>query len=81
MGNLGKNFHFYVLSDKRNSSHRLIDPYKKGLIEIQLMKNKDDLINAEIELPLNCLYVPRKCPNGKDAHISWSYCPWTGKKL
>ncbi len=61
MDNLGRNFHFYVLNDKINSSHRLIDPYKKGLIKIQLMKNNnDDLINAEIELPLNCLLMKRQ---------------------
>ena len=81
MGNLGKNLHFYVLNDKIDSFHRLMDPYEKGLIKIQLMKNENVPISAEIELPLNCLYVPRKCPNGKDAHITWRYCPWTGEKL
>jgi hypothetical protein len=81
MGNLGNNMHFYVLDDKSNSSIRLLDPYREGVINIQLTKKNDDLMTADIQLPLNSLFIPRKCPNGKDAHISWKYCPWTGKRL
>ena len=81
MGNLGKNMHFYVLNDKSKSFPRLLDPYRKGQINIQLSRKDDVLMTASIEMPLNSLFVPRKCPNGKDAHISWKYCPWTGKRL
>jgi len=81
MGNLGNNMHFYVLNDKTKSSPRLLDPYRKGHISIQLSKRDEVLMSADIEMPLNSLFVPRKCPNGKDAHISWNYCPWTGKRL
>jgi hypothetical protein len=81
MGNLGNNMHFYVLNDRPGSSLRLIDPYQKGRISIQISKRGGDLMTAAIEMPLNSLFVPRKCPNGKDAHISWKYCPWTGKRL
>ena len=81
MGNLGINMHFYVLNDKSNSSYRLLDPYRKGHISIQLSKRNEVLMTAGIEMPLNSLFVPRKCPNGKDAHISWKYCPWSGKRL
>lgn len=81
MGNFGSNLHFYVLNDKSESSARLIDPYQKGQIDIQLLKRDKSLMDASIEMPLNALFVPRKCPNGRDAHISWNYCPWTGKEL
>jgi len=81
MGNLGKNMHFYVLSDRSKSSPRLLDPYRKGQIDIQLARRDKVLMGASIEMPINALFVPRKCPNGKDAHISWNYCPWTGKRL
>lgn len=81
MGNFGNNVHFYVLNDKSKTSPRLLDPYRKGNLNIQLTKRNGDLMNADIEMPLNSLFVPRKCPNGKDAHISWNYCPWTGKRL
>ncbi len=81
VGNAGKNFHFFVLDDKHGSSKRLLDPYKKGSIKLQLIKRNNSIITGEIELPLNCLYVPLKCPNGRDAHISWEFCPWTGTQL
>lgn len=81
MGNLGNNMHFYVLNDRAKSSPRLLDPYRKGQIDIQLARRDKVLMDASIEMPINALFVPRKCPNGKDAHISWSYCPWTGKRL
>jgi hypothetical protein len=81
MGSLGTNFHFYVLNDRVESSLRLLDPYKKGQIDIQLTRRDKVSMKAKIEMPINALFVPRKCSNGKDAHISWKYCPWTGKLL
>jgi hypothetical protein len=81
MGNLGNNLHFYVLNDRATSAPRLLDPYRKGQIGIQLARRDKVLMDASIEMPINALFVPRKCPNGKDAHISWKYCPWSGKKL
>jgi len=81
MGNLGNNMHFYVLDDRIEGAPRLLDPYREGLISVQLMRKNGDWMTAEIEMPLNSLFVPRKCPNGKDAHVSWKYCPWSGKRL
>jgi hypothetical protein len=81
MGNMGKNFHFYVLADKNQKNQRLLDPYQKGVISIQLAKRNKETMNARIEMPLNSLFVPRICPNGKEAHITWNYCPWSGVKL
>jgi len=81
MGNLGNNMHFYVLSDRSGASGRLLDPYREGRIGLHLVKRSGERIATEIELPVNALFVPRKCPNGKDAHISWKYCPWSGKRL
>lgn len=81
MGNMGNSMHFYVLNDKVKSTNRLLNPYEKGKIDIQLKKKEKVFMNTSIEFPLNSLFVPRICPNGKEAHISWSYCPWTGKRL
>ncbi|WP_424101675.1 hypothetical protein [Moorena producens] len=36
---------------------------------------------ALINFPLNSLFVPRVCPGGKPAHVSWKYCPWDGTPL
>ena len=81
MGNLGSNMHFFVLNDELESSPRLIDPYLKGHISIQLERRDEVQLDARIEMPLNSLFIPRKCPNGMDAHVSWKFCPWTGKPL
>lgn len=81
MGNLGNNMHFYVLDDRAGADGRLLDPYRDGSIGIQLARRDKALLDAEIELPINALFVPRKCPNGRDAHISWRYCPWSGQRL
>ncbi len=81
MGNLGQNMHFFVLDDINHFGERIISPYKQGNLEVVLRDNNKNIYNANLELPLNSLYIPRKCPNGKDAHVSWKYCPWTGKKL
>jgi hypothetical protein len=81
MGNMGDNFHFYVLNDKSNFSYRLLNPYRKGQLNVQLAKRNDELMIGSLEMPLNSLFIPRKCPNGKNAHISWKFCPWTGIRL
>ena len=81
MGNLGSNLHFYVFSDKIGDTGRLIDPYRQGLIDVRLERKDGAMMTASIETPLNSMFIPRKCPNGKDAHISWKYCPWSGVRL
>ncbi|MFC4257875.1 hypothetical protein ACFOZ5_02390 [Marinobacter lacisalsi] len=81
IGNMGSNLHFYVYDDEQAGSDRLLDPYKPGELKVELTKRNGDSIHGSVEMPLNSLFVPRKCPNGKDAHISWEYCPWSGEKL
>ena len=81
MGELGKNMHLYVV-DNRVDGKTLVDPYLQGKVEIKLAKTKTaDEKYLSIELPVDALYEPRYCPNGKPAHISWRYCPWSGKAL
>jgi len=81
MGKMGENFHFFVLDDAGADGKRKIDPYGPGTLDVRLARRHAERISGQLELPLDALYVPRKCPNGKDAHVSWKYCPWTGKKL
>jgi len=79
MGNMGQSMEFYVFEDKDNGE-RVINPYKKGELQIGLQTDKKP-ISISISTPLDSLFVPRKCPNQKDAHITWNYCPWDGSKL
>ncbi len=82
MGNMGENFYFFPLPDEAAKEIRLISPYEKGKIRVTLGARKDaEKSVLEFELPFDSLHVPRMCPNGKAAHISWDYCPWSGKKL
>lgn len=81
MGNLGQNVHFFVLKDYDSAGTRTIDPYRFGALNFRIGQRAGKLMELQIELPLNSLYVPRKCPNGKDAYATWKYCPWTGEKL
>ena len=82
MGNLGENFYFFPLPDTDDDENRIVSPYERGKLQVSLTA-REGLQRSpfEIEFPLDALHRPRLCPNGKPAHISWSYCPWSGKKL
>lgn len=81
MGNMGENLHFFVLKDMDSQGQRMINPYKPGSLRVSLEELGGADIVSDIPLPLNSLFVPRKCPNGRDANVTWAYCPWSGEKL
>jgi hypothetical protein len=81
MGDMGANVHFFVFLDRNDRGERVLDPHVKGELDIQLATRAGGVLQAVIETPLDALFIPRKCPNGKDAHVSWSFCPWTGEEL
>lgn len=81
LGNMGQNFHFFVFAEKKNGK-RVASPYEEGVLSILLVDNKGKKIKPfDFETPLNSMFVPRICPNGKEAHVSWKVCPWDGTKL
>jgi hypothetical protein len=81
MGNMGENFHFMVVKDEDGTGGRAWDPYAAGTLTVNLKARTGDELAAELDGPIDALFVPRKCPNGKDAHVTWKFCPWTGEKL
>jgi len=82
MGSMGENFYFFPVADTDDEGRRLVSPYEKGEIRVRLAeRDSQPAPMLRLELPLNALFIPRICPNGKPAHISWAYCPWSGKKL
>ncbi len=82
MGNLGENFYFFPMLDTNDAGARLISPYERGTLQITLTARAGVRRPPyEIAFPLDALHKPRLCQNGKPAHISWNYCPWSGKKL
>lgn len=80
MGNLGENFYFFPLPATNDDGERTPSPLESGRLRVTLQRDGGPSV-VEIELPIDALFVPRVCPNGKPAHVSWVYCPWSGKKL
>lgn len=80
VGNLGSNLHFFFFSDTKGAG-RVVDPYLPGNLIVNLQSSKGAPLTAKVEMPLDSLYAPRLCPNGKEAHVSWKYCPWGGERL
>ncbi|WP_146118588.1 hypothetical protein [Blastopirellula marina] len=81
MGNMGRSMEIFVFDNKNEDGSKILDSYQPGQIDIRMVRRDGSEMDSTIELPLNALYIPRKCPNGKDAHISWKLCPWTGAPL
>ena len=81
MGNLGRNLHFFVFQDQEKDA-RIFSPFDPGAVVVKLSgRERRPDISLSIERPIDSLLVPRLCANGKPAHVSWTYCPWDGKKL
>jgi len=81
IGEMGNNMHFLVLEHEPGQSGQSVDPYGAGRIELRAKRRDGEQLQANIELPLDSLHVPRMCPNGKPAHVSWKFCPWSGERL
>ena len=81
VGTLGDNLQFFVFNDQAANGERILDPYAPGALEVELKRKNGRTFTTRLEFPLDALYLPRFCPNGKPAHVSWKYCPWTGRKL
>jgi hypothetical protein len=81
-GKLGDNFHIFVCANQDETGRRLLSAYESGKVTINLAaigQNKGGTF--EFAFPLDSLHLPRICANcAKQAHISWSYCPFCGKK-
>lgn len=83
MGQLGQNLHFIVVKDEASVSAdgRAWDPYAFGELTMNLKNRDGAVLSAKLAGPIDALFVPRKCPNGKNAHVTWKFCPWTGVEL
>jgi hypothetical protein len=77
MGDLGKNFHFYVFFDRRGSLPRISDPKIKGEVSFQA-----ENIVYKFMTPLPSLVPDKQCPVDKDLmNGTWNYCPLHGNEL
>jgi hypothetical protein len=82
MGSMGESLHFYVFSN-REGAQEIVSPYAAGTLRVKMGRISKEAGGAvEIKMPLDSLYEPRKCSGcGNAQHITWSFCPWDGKKL
>jgi hypothetical protein len=82
LGKMGDNFHLFVCINRDEAGRRLVSPYETSKVRVGLGAigpNKGGTL--EFDFPLDSLHVPRRCAGcGKEAHITWSYCPFCGKK-
>ncbi len=81
IGEAGKHLEIVVIDNRNPDGSPIIDAYGPGRIDIRMVRESGQNVDSYTELPMNSLYVPRKCPNGRDADISWKFCPWTGQRL
>lgn len=79
MGNLGANMHFFTYP--RGKGARVLDPTVKGQLEFAMKVRSGSTQQVQIETPINALFEPRLCPDGREAHVSWNFCPWDGSRL
>jgi len=79
MGELGSQFHLVIFSSDKRRPPSGYDPVTVRVVLEATKDTKERLF--EFVGPLDALHVPRSCPNDKEAHISWKFCPWDGTKL
>ena len=80
-GDFGNGLRFFTFNNIDASGKDIVSPYESGKLDIFLDSGTARQTESSIELPLNSLFVPRVCPNGKPANVTWKYCPWDGSPL
>lgn len=80
MGNMGENFYFFPVPATGDNQQRILSPYEAGKLRVTLGRENADSV-LEIDMPIDALFIPRMCPNGQPAHVSWAFCPWSGAEL
>jgi hypothetical protein len=81
LGKLGENLQFFVLDDEIKGE-RLVSPYGNAALKVALTNKSGTVLEPFVfQMPLDALFVPRMCPGGKPAHVSWVVCPWDGTAL
>lgn len=92
LGELGKNMQLFVYENRSKDGKASLSPYQAGGLRVTLTPFMPAPAEGakpvaakpavfDFETPLDSLHVPRRCGNGRAAHISWQFCPWDGKKL
>lgn len=82
MGPMGSHLWFFTFKAIDDHQEQIMSPYEAGQLTINTADGVGEhILKHRFQFPLDSLFVPRRCPNGRDAHISWKFCPWTGEAL
>ena len=84
MGEMGRNMHFYIFSDKSADGTRIASPYAAGKFVVNMTPLAGEPGGkAELLFPLNTLHVPRECTKCHQGNMSihWKFCPHCGTEL
>lgn len=75
MGKLGEGMAMVMYKLEGDDDTRF-SVYEKSEISVSY-----DQYNLNFQAPVDALFVPRVLKNGKSAHVSWLFDPWTGEKI
>lgn len=77
LGEMGKNFNFFLFPAQDKKGQNIAKANKAGNIRVLLGNDE-----YKWRLPLSSLLPPKSCPNcGEKCKGGWEYCPWCGTKL
>lgn len=82
IGRMGENMHFFVYDNRTPDGTKIYDPYASDEVVIAFEEmGRLPAHKSRYDTICDSLFKPRFCKNGKRAHVSWKYDPWTGEKL
>lgn len=82
LGRMGENLHFYVFENAVADGTKVYDPYADEQVGISFVRmGRLPAVKQTNDTICDALFKPRYCANGKRAHVTWKFDPWTGERL
>ncbi len=82
IGPMGENMYFYVYDNVAADGSAIYDPYKDEQVRVSFTQMGRLPENTSTHDTIcDSLFKPRVLKNGKRAHVTWKFDPWTGDKL
>jgi hypothetical protein len=72
--------HFLIYEASDHFDGQLYSPYENNEINISYTGDDREYVFSVATI-MDSLFKPRFCENGRKAHVTWIFDPWSGKKL
>jgi hypothetical protein len=72
--------HFLIYEASDHFDGQLYSPYENDEINISYTGDDREYVFSVATI-MDSLFKPRFCENGRKAHVTWMFDPWSGKKL